>query len=259
MKIGVAVYEEDFPSETAKEFYNKGIMAVELQYNEKFTAQEMNKLKNFDMDLSLHCPLKNLRFNCSMISFILNNPKFYFTKSQIRNIEEGFLVAEKLEATHYVMHGGVFSKGHFRFKRLQDKDKITKAFIKAFKPFFMRAKNSKVKVVLENLTRGNLFSDVSDIIQVREKFSWLGFCLDFGHSEIMRQTDLLKKLKIDYVHVSDNNFVTDSHLVIGKGKLDFTKLKKILAEQRFKGKVLAEGLNVKDAIDSFDYLREYFK
>jgi len=261
MKLGIAICGEKVPtpSEATKEFYKQGIKTVELGYNEKFTSQEIKRIKNFDLDLSIHCPSQNLRLEFSVIRFFLNNPKFYFPKPQIKYIEKGFAIAEKLEATHYVMHGGVFPKGYFRFKSLRKRDKIVKSFIKSFQPLFLKSKDNGIKIVLENLTRGNLFSDISEIIAVKNKCPWLGFCLDFAHSELTNQTDLLKDLKIDHVHVSDNNLVNDSHIALGTGKMDFTKLKKILKEQKFNGKVLAECPHIKDAINSFKYLERYFK
>lgn len=259
MKFGVAAYGENSThSEIAEECYSHSIKTVELRYDERFNSKEVRRIKDFDLDLSIHCH-KNLRLDYSMIRFILNSPKFYFTKSHIKNIENGFSVAEKLEATHYVMHGGIFPKGYFRFKRLKRRDKFVDAFIKTFKPLFIKAKDTGIRVVLENLTKGNLFSDYSDIMNIQNEHPWLGFCFDFAHSELTHQTDFLKKLKIDHMHVSDNNLITDSHLILGKGKIELIKLKEILEKQKFNGKILAECSDVKDAIRSFEYLKKNYK
>lgn len=261
MKFGAAICGEKIPppSKVAKGFYERGVNVVELKYDKRFDSKEIKLVKNFDLDLSVHCPCNHLRLNFSKISFLLNNTRFYFSKLCIKEMEKGFSVAERLEATHYVVHGGIFPKGYFKFKCLRQRDKLIKAFVKAFESLFLKSKNTGIKVVLENLTKGNLFSDVSDIKYVQEVYPWLGFCLDFAHSELTNQTNLLRNLKIDHVHLSDNDLISDSHLPLGTGKINFAKLRKILRQQDFDGKLITECPNIKKATVSLIELKKQFK
>lgn len=261
MKFGVAICGEHVPkpSEAAEQFYNQGIKTVELGYNRMFTPEEVRKLKEFNIDFSIHCSIEGFRFKCFLPSILFGSPTFYIPKCVIREVERGFSVAQELEATHYVLHGGVFPKGYFRFKRLRNKVKLIEAFTKSFKPLFLKSKDCSVKIVLENLTKGNIFSEVSEIVAVKNKFPWLGFCLDFAHSELTRQTDSFKKMRIDHIHVSDNDMINDVHLQLGTGKMDFIKLKRIIEEQKFDGKLLAECPNVDNAINSLKYLEMHSK
>lgn len=258
MKIGVAICGEENlkPSKIIKEIFKNDICPIQLDYNEKFNSDELIRIKELDPDISIHCPVEDFRLKYSLPGLIFKNLPFYFKPSVVKKIEKGYLVAEKLEASHYVLHGGVFPKGYFRLSMLRKKEKFLKAFIQAFKPMFLNAKDSEIKIVLENLIRGNIFSRSSDIEYIQNKFNWIGFCLDFSHSELEKQTEILKKLKIDYVHVSDNNYKEDSHLPIGQGKLDFNKFIRILKEKEFDGKVLAECQSTKNAVISAESLRE---
>lgn len=261
MKLGVALCGEKVPKplEATKELYNKGITTLELGYNRMFTPEEIKKLKEFDIDWSIHCPSHGLRFECFLPSLITGKVSFYFPKQQIREMEKGFSVAEQLEATHYVMHGGVFPKGYFRFKVLRQTDNLVQIFNKSLKNIFLKAKDTGVKIVLENLMRGNFFSDVYEIRKVLEEFPWIGFCLDFAHSELSHQTNVLRDLKIEHIHVSDNDRVIDNHLPLGKGKINLNILKGIIKEKGFKGKLLTECKNVNDSLESFAHLKKNFK
>lgn len=258
MKIGALSFKEiATPSQIAQKFYDNDIKVIELGYSEDLISEEIKRIKQLGLDLSVHCLFRDLRLNYSLTSFILNMPYFYFKKEPLKNIEKGFLAAEKLEATHYILHGGVFPKGFFRFKRLRHEEKFLDVFIQEFKSLFIKAKDSKTKIVLENLPYGQIFSKVTHITKVIEQFPWIGFCFDFTHSELTKQTDLLNDLDIDYVHLSDNDFINDLHLSLGQGKLDFTKLFKILKDKRYDGKLIVECKTVSDAIESLEYLKKF--
>jgi len=259
MKVGGVICKDFFPkpSDLVKAFYDQGVGVVELSYDKRYSPLEVKKIKDFNLDFSLHCPT-NLRFKHRFGNILGIKPKFYFKKYEVKEFEKGFQVAEKLGATHYVLHGGVFPRGYFRFKNLQRKKAYINTFIKSFKPLLMKGKHSKVKIVLENLTLFSFFSNASDIRIVKEKFPWIGFCFDFAHSELIKQTSSLKNLNIDHVHISDNNLKNDSHLAVGEGKLNFVKLIKILKSQNFDGKVICECKSIKEIVKSINLFKEKF-
>jgi len=252
MKLGGALCKDFFPkpSDLVNAYCEHGIKVIELTYDSRYVSQEVKSIRGFDIDLSMHCPI-SLRLRHCLWNFVLN-PKFYYNKYEVKEIEKGFQVAEKLDATHYVMHGGVFPRGYFRFKRFCDRKDFLKEFVRTFEPLFINGKDSNVKIVLENLDFGNLFSEASDIKYIQEKFPWLGFCLDFGHSELTGQTRLLKDMKIDHVHVSDNNSKKDLHLPLGKGKLNFYKLLKVLKIPEFDGKIIVECKSISGIVTSIN-------
>lgn len=257
MKLGAAFGCEDIlkPSFIAKKFYENNINVVEFMYDQQFNPKEIRAIREFNLDISIHCPTKELRLQHSFIDFFLKRPNFYFKKNMINKIEKSFLVAERLDATHYIMHGGTFPKGYSRFKRLRKKEKFIDSFIRDFKFLFLKAKDSGIKIVLESLTERNIFEEALDIRSVQKIFPWAGLCLDFAHSELTNQTNFLKKQKIDHVHVSDNDLKNDFHLPIGGGSLNFVKLFTILKNQNFNGKIIAECLSIEDTISSFNRLK----
>lgn len=260
MKIGaLAISEGIKPSQTVEEVYKKGIHTIELLYNTNLTLEEIKRIKKLDLDISIHCPFKNMQLKYPPWSFIINKPRFYFERYKIKEFEKSFLAAEKLEATHYIMHGGGFPRGYSKFVRLRKKEKFLQALVTDLKPFFIKAKDLRIKVLLENLMPNNIFGEVSDILYIQEKFPWTGFCLDFAHSELTKQTDILKDFCIDHVHISDNDSKNDLHLPIGDGKLDFFKLFNILKNKNYKGKVICEDLNIPNAVKSVAKTESLFK
>lgn len=259
MKIGGNTAENMRPSQIAEEFYREGISVVELIYSKEFVYEEIRKIKELNLDISLHCPSDDLKLKYYFWSFIIRKPHFYFKKSLIKKFEKAILTAEKLEATHYIMHGGWFPKGHSKFGWLREKEKFLEALIRDFKPLFIKAKDSGVKFLLENLVPHNIFGETSDIVYVQEKFPWLGFCLDFAHSELTEQTDILKEFDIDHVHISDNDLKNDLHLPIGEGKIDFFKLFSLLKNKDYKGKIICEDTNIYNTVKSIEKTKELLK
>lgn len=258
MKIGATVISEDMdPLQLAEEFHKKEVNIIELQYNKKFTEKKIKRIKELNLDISVHCP--NMRLKYPIWSFITKKPQLYFKRHQAKEFGKSLLVAEKLEATHYVMHGGGFPRGYSRFEWLKKKEKFPEVLTRDLKSFFMKAKDSGVKVLLENLMPFNIFGEISDIVYTQEKFPWTGFCLDFAHSELTKQTDTLKRFDIEHVHISDNDLINDSHLAIGEGKIDIFKLFKILRDKGYKRKIISEDQNISNAVKSVEKTKELLK
>lgn len=259
MKIGSSVMAPIKPSCIVKSFYENNLNIIELEYNKMFTPEEIRKIKEFDMNISIHCPFRNLRIKYSLPSLILNMPRFYFGKSYIKMMDESLIAAKKLDATCCVIHGGGLPHGYHRFKKLRNREELLKALVKDLKPFFIKSKNLGIKVLLENLMFNNIFGKTSDIKYVQDKFPWLGFCLDFAHSELTMQTDELKIFHVDHVHVSDNDLKNDLHLPVGDGKMCFFKLFDTLKNMGYKGKIISEDVNIHNAVKSVKRLEGLLK
>ncbi|HLC55790.1 MAG TPA: sugar phosphate isomerase/epimerase family protein [Candidatus Nanoarchaeia archaeon] len=255
MKIGINckwnwIVEEKVVNKLKK----AGINIIEISYKEKkyIPKDEIEFLKGLGFDYSVHAPYECIKLKAF--------PWPRYSKRCIREVDNSLNDAIKLKASHFVVHGGAFIKGFYRFKNLVGTDYGLRfslnRFINNFDKVFKKAEKHGIKVVIENLYPCFMCGRVFDIKYIQEKLPSVGLCLDFGHSEIYNLTGELFKLRIDHVHVSDNNKKEDQHLKIGDGMLDFNKLLKELNKKKYDGKIIIECKNLEEGINSFEKLNK---
>jgi len=188
--------------------------------------------------------------------FVHLNPSI--SNPQIKLIEKSLRVAEKLNATHYVMHGGNIPLPYFTIERPKDRNHFLDLFSYAFKSIFQKAYNAGVKVVLENLYGNRIFGNVEDFIKIKENIPEIGFCFDVGHAEITQITEeIFRRLEIDHVHITDNDLIKDRHMVVGEGKIDFKKIFTRLKDKKYDGKVIVENLSFEECVESVKRIKEF--
>ena len=259
MKIGVStLYGLISKSviETVNELEEAGFDTIELmyEYNHLFTDKEIEVLKNKKLDFSMHCPF---------IGIMFAHPNLDFSDSQIKLIEKSLDVATRVGCSHYVMHGGYIPTTYLAIENPKSRDFFVDLFIERFRDLFKKYSKEGLKIVMENLTfefGGEIGEKSSDIIKIQKEIPEVGFCLDVAHSEVRKQTnELLEKIKVDYLHVTDNNLKSDEHNVIGKGKIDFKKIISDLKNKGFDGKTILENLSFEECKESFNNLKKILK
>ncbi len=85
------------------------------------------------------------------------------------------------------------------------------------------------EICLENTLPGHLGCFLDELLEVREKsgFSGMKFCLDTGHYNLAAgRADLLSEMALDIteLHIHDNDGKKDSHLVPGRGVINWKDL-----------------------------------
>ncbi|MCE5189408.1 MAG: sugar phosphate isomerase/epimerase [Eubacteriales bacterium] len=86
-----------------------------------------------------------------------------------------------------------------------------------------------------------------------------GVCLDFAHA-CLSQTkieDWVEPLApyIRHIHLNDCDGLEDSHLALGRGKMDIPGFFSLLEQYRVSGSVLLEVRGIEDQRESLEYLR----
>lgn len=227
-----------------------GFDCIELIYDfdNLFSEDDVKKLKSKKLDFSMHCPF---------IGMMFAHPDENFARPQLELVERSLAFAAELGCSHYVMHGANIPYTYTMIESPKSRDYFISLFIKRFGSMFEKYSKKGVKIVLENLSKtSELGSQVSDIIAIQKAIPQLGFCFDLAHAELRGQTkEILELLKIDHVHVTDNHHTTDEHAVIGTGDINFKHFFKALKQKGFDGKIVIEGLTLKDTIESYSALK----
>lgn len=257
MKIGASTFYGLLGKsalQVSEELYRNGIDTVELVWEYKHnqtSEEEIRGMRKIGIDYSLHLP-----FSC--VSFAHIDPEI--RKPQINNVEKALKAAEKLGATHCVMHGGFIPGYYMDIDSALTKKYFYDTFVSGFEKIFKKADDAGVKIVLENLSKSDeIFGNYEDIVYVKKLLPFTGFCLDIPHGFRRDNLELYMNMQIDHVHVTDSKIGGDDHLGIGRGELPIKEVLGRLKKKGYNGKVIFEGLRFADTLESVRKLREMMK
>ncbi len=118
-----------------------------------------------------------------------------------------------------------------------------------------------IKVLVENMALDKYYmSSPSEFIEFIESNNLdLSIAFDTGHAHIAGYMDeFVEKLATHFflVHITDNNGVSDAHLNVGEGNIDWKKLVSSLIKQKFQGAHIVEA--VKQPMKSIEALRALY-
>ena len=252
MKLGINCrYDELLKKETIDTLKKERIKFIEIRcLPEEINKEELKSLKG-QFEYSMHASFDNLRI-CLL-------PRFGYSANAVKKIEKDIDLAILLNVKEIVVHGGAFFRGYFRISNTLKKNiglnYLLDMFIKTFYPIFKKAEDRDIRILMENCYPCFIFGRPYDIKYIKKKIPSLGFCFDLAHSEIYNQTEELMKLEIDHIHLTDNNKISDQHLVIGKGSIDFDDFFAKLKSKSYNKKIIFECENLQDSIKSFNKIK----
>ncbi|MFC1539466.1 sugar phosphate isomerase/epimerase family protein [Candidatus Latescibacterota bacterium] len=162
-------------------------------------------------------------------------------KDSVEYIKKGIDNAEKIGSPSVSLCAGMvlFDK---------DTDNGRKQLVKSFKELekYIRDKNITLLIEPAHKYESNLIITVDDCLRmldelVSDKF---GILLDTGHCNINGENfeEIIPKCKglPFHIHLDDNNGDYDSHLIPGKGNVDYKALVRALKEINYSGYISAE-------------------
>jgi sugar phosphate isomerase/epimerase len=202
--------------EILEEIKKIGINFVQLtyEYPHLFKKRDIETIKSFDFEYSMHGPFVHL-----LISHL--NPRI--RKTFIKIIKDSIMIAEKIGAKEYIIHGGVIPgifKRALEKKGIDSRKYFLDIWIKEMKPII---ENSDIKFLVENVKEDEIFGKPEDYLYAKSKISNLGFCFDIGHAAAFGKIEDWLNFETNYFHLSDNDMKNDLHLPIGKGNIPFEK------------------------------------
>lgn len=248
MKIGASTFYGIIKQpviESVEELEKAGIDTIELMYDYDniFTDEEIEALKKKKLDFSMHCPF---------IGMVFVHPNFAHSKPRIELVEKSLDAAVRIGCTHYVMHGNTLPTPYLKVDNPIKWEEFVDLFIERFRAMFKKYSEKGLKIVMENnFVPSQIGTMFPDIPTIQKAMPDVGYCWDIAHSEITGQTkEILEKIKIDYIHVTDNDMESDQHAVVGAGKIDFKGIFSELKKKGFNGKIILENLSFDDCVES---------
>jgi sugar phosphate isomerase/epimerase len=173
---------------------------------------------SFDLGVSVHTPFSDLNIAS------LNAPIWQETLNQIEAAIRGLADYARI----FVIHPGYVSPlAAFCPEKALGKNK--QALVK----LVQCAKEYGVTATVENMVNVDfLLGRFPDEIEFMRP-DGLGFTFDVGHANTADAIGPFSRMKIDHVHLHDNNGQTDEHLALGLGNTDWDRT--MWALRRYKG------------------------
>ena len=190
------------------------------------------------LGISVHTPISDLNIAS------LNTPIWLETLRQIEAAIEGLADHARI----FVIHPGYVSPlAAFCPEKALAKNK------QALTRLVRCAKEYQVTATVENMVNvdfllGRFPQEIEDMSP-----TGLGFTFDVGHANTVNAIDSFSKMKIDHVHLHDNNGQADEHLPLGLGNIDWERT--LQAFQQYKGIFVLELKTLDEGLQSLSYLK----
>jgi sugar phosphate isomerase/epimerase len=198
-----------------------------------------------DVKLTVHSPL-------DVVSNI-SNPDADARKTAVRKLKQSIDDSADVGAVAFVQHPGLKTVDVENGWELNCESLLT----------LIDYGNSRgIKVLVENMApKKSYMSSPSEFMEFSNANNLkLDIAFDTGHAHIAGNIDeFIQKLSSYFfmVHITDNDGVTDSHLNVGEGSIDWKKLLDNLQKQQFNGMYIVEA--AREPIKSIDALKALFK
>jgi len=209
--------------------------------------REIRKIsRERDLEISVHSPFMNI--NIASLSDQIR-------QTSLKRLKRSILLSGELDSPLWVFHSGLENHSSRFYSDLS-----WKMNLKSVRELLAFAEKRDVRITIENglATFSFLLSSVEDFDRFYNDLGEekLGLTLDVGHANINGQ--IFKFIdryaeKIVHTHLHDNHGISDEHLGIGKGNIDWAKVIQALDEKNYKGALIIE--TEKDIEYSLERLR----
>jgi len=210
----------------------------------QFSADERKHLLNLLSELAVEPTVHASSWDLNISSL---NPTI--RRISIDLVKESIDLAADINAKLVAVHPGRASSSKGEAQETRN------TLIKALHELVEKANSKGIVLALENMEQRpreiiTTSNDLKTLIQEVNSPRLVGL-VDIAHANTV--TDPIGFLKdclsiLGHVHISDNNGLSPTHLPLGKGTIDLTKIFQTLVEEEYDGKVVIEGFFSTDPI-----------
>ena len=212
-----------------------------LRLDEKRVKSLQKLKKKLDLTCTVHAPFEDLN------EATLNMKRRWSTVNMLLGSID---LAAKVDAKLWVVHPGLYSGLDWAYPHRQ-----WSLNLEAIETLREKAQSLGLDIAVENMPRHSFIlgscrdfeTFVTERSVNRQKLAF-----DIGHANTFNQVgEFLKQFgnRISHIHLHDNYGERDEHNMIGRGTVDWSRLKDFLAKSSFQGLMVVE--SVKDTLESY--------
>lgn len=215
------------PESNIKTFLKQGLHQIELMMDGGYWDDFLNnkvlisKLKSFEADYSLHSPCWDVN---------LAGENSYLRKAAYNIAQDSIYFAAEVGSSYLVIHPGFRSAGVF------DREKAQERVMEALIKLTAIARREGVKIGIENVGyQGSSLYEQEEFFHLLDGFGdEIGYILDTGHA-YLDHMDIIKAIKMTGdkllgIHLHDNDGISDRHLPVGIGGIDWEPIWECIAQ-----------------------------
>jgi sugar phosphate isomerase/epimerase len=137
------------------------------------------------------------------------------------------------------------SSGMF-LKVKEGRKAVLNSFVRSLKELVKYGKEYNVEIMLENMPDKGEITDLVDFKYIIDRVPGLKVHLDIGHAYIsgnMKGVDAFIRTfkgKLSHIHLHDNHGVSDEHLPLGAGTIDYKRVIELLKKVGYNGTITFE-------------------
>jgi sugar phosphate isomerase/epimerase len=124
------------------------------------------------------------------------------------------------------------------------------------------AQEHSVLACLENMIsiREFLCRQPVELIGMTEGIEGIGMTFDIGHANTIGKVDEFLRYigRADHIHIHDNHGMSDEHLALGDGTIDWQRVGGAISSSGYKGVIVIEGRSIEEAKKSLAIFRRFF-
>ncbi|RJS85412.1 sugar phosphate isomerase/epimerase [Candidatus Bathyarchaeota archaeon] len=188
-----------------------------------------------DLEISIHSPFINV--DIASISYQKR-------RASLRRLKKSILLSGKLDSPLWVLHSGLRNNSSYLFS-----DVNWEMNLRSIRELAEFSKMHGVRVTVENGISNLhfLLSKVEDFNRFYDNLGdyEIGLTLDVGHANIEGEIfRFLKEYagKIVHTHLHDNHGISDEHLGIGDGNINWRRVIQTFKEINYKGSLIVESV-----------------
>lgn len=213
----------------------------EGKHNLALIEEEFNDLsQSYDLDYTVHAPFGDI--NISSLNKAVR-------MASVTEIAGCMRVGAKLGIQKYVIHPGKLS-----VLSSIDRERAMLLSRESIRTLSSLADSLGVDMLVENMTGRFALAPARRELGMLIAGTRAGICLDVSHASLEGQLDAFTEDEetLGMIHLSDNDGLTDGHIRVGTGTLDWVKIRSLVGELNLP--VIIEGLSLEDCREGRKFL-----
>ncbi len=205
-----------------------GFSDIPLIKNEEIVKDSIEYLQTLNLKYTIHSPTSDEECGVRVDLGVDN-------KNNIKIMEKVFKIASLLDVRYVVVHGGDVNTSYYK-AFINTKNQLTK--------LSKMAEDYSVRLVIENLSDNRVGAMPHEFMPFLGDN--VGMVFDTGHAFLIQQkygVDMREYIRqlgsyIEHIHIHDNSGITDEHLALGEGSINWKIIIKELSKTNPKNIIL---------------------
>lgn len=228
--------------------------SLAFEYDDFFYPKVLENETEIDRLVSLYKStgrnLKNDTLHGAFLDVVIHSTDELMRQVANRRIHQSMDIAERLGVRAVIFHTNLI--GNFK------SDSYIDGWVDSCSAYYenLAAEYPKRDIYIENMFDTE-YEPIKRLASNLKNIDNFGICLDYAHASVFSDNagEWLEELMpfIRHIHINDNDLVSDSHMALGEGKIDWMDFKSRIEKNGYEGSILFEMNGIEKQKKSLDF------